>query len=155
MCKLNKSDPWDEDNLKEALKHLDKDKSRDPEGFANNIFKEDVAGTDLLKAVLMLMNLMKEKQIFPKVLEKCNITAIHKKKSKSDFTNYRGVFRVTILRSILYRLMYNSAYEAIDANLTDGNVGARKRRGCRDNMFVLTAVNKGEFRPHPAPSHRH
>ena len=34
MCKLNKSDPWEEDNLKEALKHLDKDKSRDPEGFA-------------------------------------------------------------------------------------------------------------------------
>ena len=48
---------------------------------------------------------------------------------------------MTILRSILDRLMYNSAYEAIDANLTDGNVGARKRRGCRDNMFVLTAVN--------------
>ena len=66
MCKLNKSDPWEEDNLKEALKHLDKDKSRDPEGFANEIFKEDIAGTDLLKAVLMPMNLMKKSKYFPK-----------------------------------------------------------------------------------------
>ena len=108
LCKSIKTEQWDEADLKEALKQLDKEKSRDPEGFANEIFKDDVAGTDLLKAVLKLMNLMKEKQVFPKVLEKCNITTIHKKKSKSDFQNYRGVFRVTILRSILDRLMYNS-----------------------------------------------
>ena len=73
-CKLIKTDPWDENDLKEAIKQLDKEKSCDPEGFANKIFKEDVAGTDLFKAVLKLMNLMKERQVFPKVLEKCNIT---------------------------------------------------------------------------------
>ena len=33
MCKSMKSDPWDEADLKEALKHLDKDKSRDPEAI--------------------------------------------------------------------------------------------------------------------------
>ena len=49
------------EDLKEALKHLDKDKSRDPEGFANELFKEDVAGVDLLEAVLKLMNLIKNK----------------------------------------------------------------------------------------------
>ena len=27
------------------------------------------------------------------------------------------------------------------ANLSDGNVGARKMRGCRDNIFVLSAIN--------------
>ena len=140
-CKSIKTAPWDEADLKEVLKQLDNNKSRDPEGFAHEIFKEDVAGTDLLQALLKLMNLMKEKQVFPKVLEKCNITTIHKKKSKSDFQNYRGVFRVTILRSILDRLVYNSSYETVDSHLTDGNVGARKRRGCRDNMFVLSAVN--------------
>ena len=138
-CRLQKTDPWDEDDLNQALKQLDDDKSRDPEGFSNELFKN--AGTDLLKAVLKLINLMKERQMFPKVLEKCNITTIHKKKSKNDFSNYRGVFRVTILRSILDRLIYNSSYEVIDSNLTDGNVGARKRRGCRDNMFVLSAIN--------------
>ena len=73
-------------------------------------------------------------------MEKCNITAIHKKKSKKDFQNYRGVFRVQILRSILDRLTYNDCYYTIDNYLTDGNVGARKHRSVRDNIFVLSAI---------------
>ena len=39
------------EDLKEALKHLDQDKSRDPEGFANELFKEDVAGVILLETM--------------------------------------------------------------------------------------------------------
>ena len=69
-------------------------------------------------------------------MEKCNITSLQKRKSKQEFQNYRGVFRVNVLRSILDRLIYNSCYESIDADLTDVNVGARKRRGCRDNISV-------------------
>ena len=118
LCQLNKTEPWDEEDLKIVLTELKKNKSRDADGLANELFKE-AAGTDLLKAVLKLMNLMKEKQIFPEVLEKCNITSIHKKKAKNDFLNYRGVFRVTVLRSILDRLIYNSTYETIDSHLTD------------------------------------
>ena len=36
--------------------------------------------------------------------------------------------------------MYNELYETIDHALTDGNVGARKERNIRDNLFVLGAV---------------
>ena len=42
-----------------VLKQLGKDKARDPEGLTNELFKEGVAGDDLLKAILMLMNLIK------------------------------------------------------------------------------------------------
>ena len=35
-----------------VLKQLEKDKARDPEGYANEIFKEEVAGKDLLQALL-------------------------------------------------------------------------------------------------------
>ena len=37
-CKENKSDLWDEDDLKLVLKQLLKNKSWDPEGLANEIF---------------------------------------------------------------------------------------------------------------------
>ena len=87
------------------------------------------------------MNLIKETQQYPKIMEKCNITPLHKKNSKQDYSNYRGILRVATLRSILDRLIYNSCYETIDSNLSDGNVGARKRRGCRDNIFVLSAIS--------------
>ena len=141
VSKRKKTPLWDMDDLKLALKQLGKEKSRDPEGFNNELFKEEVAGEDLLLAVLKLMNLIKKKQKYPTILEKCNITSIYKKKSRRDFENYRGVFRVQVLRSILDRLTYNDSYYTIDSNLTDGNVGARKQRSARDNIFVISAIS--------------
>ena len=37
-------------------------------------------------------------------------------------------------------MIYNDEYERIDKNLTDANVGARKNRNIRDNIFVLNAI---------------
>ena len=50
------------------------------------------------------------------------------------------MFRVTIFRSILDRLIYNDEYSSIDSNLTDSNVAVRKKRNIRDNIFVLNAI---------------
>ena len=151
LSKLEKTKPWDIEDLKLALKGLAKDKSRDADGYANELFAITVAGDDLLLAVLKLLNCIKDRQQFPKAFKKCNITPLHKSKSKNDFENYRGVFRVSVLRSILDRLIYLDSYEAIDDNLTDANVGARKNRSVRDNMFVISAVNNsvihGSSRP--------
>ena len=139
-CKENKTEPWNIEDLQKVLKQLKKDKSRDAYGYANELFTLSVAGDDLQRAVLMLLNKVKAKQQFPKAFEQCNITSLHKKGSKKDLENYRGVFRVTVLRSILDRLIYNDAYETINENLTDGNVGARKERGVRDNIFTMGAI---------------
>ena len=123
------------------MKYLKKDKSRDPHDYCNELFKEDVAGDDLKLAVLKLMNRIKKDQIFPKCMELCNISSIWKGKSpRNDFDSYRGIFRVTIFRSILDRLIYNDEYETLDTNLTDCNVGARKERNIRDNIFVINAI---------------
>ena len=140
ISKNNTTDDWTMEDLKVALKQLKDNKSRDPEGFSNELFKESVAGEDLLTAILKLMNLIKTSQSYPIILEKCNVTSIYIKKSRRDFENYRGVFRVQILRSILDRLTYNDCYYTIDENLTDRNVGARKQRSVRDNIFVLSAI---------------
>ena len=89
-----------------------------------------VAGDALQLAVLKILNVVKDKQQFAEALTNCNITSLHNKKARNDSENYRGVFRVAVLRSILYRIMYNTCYEVIDENLTDANVGARKDRSC-------------------------
>ena len=87
------------------------------------------------------MNKIKEEQSYPEALKLCNITSIWKRKgSRNQIDNYRGIFRVTIFRSILDRLIYNDEYITIDSNLSDSNVGARKGRNIRDNLFVLNAV---------------
>ena len=63
LCKLrlkkardNKTPPWTMEQLETVLKYLKKNKSRDPFGYANDIFKEDVAGKDLKVAILKLSN---------------------------------------------------------------------------------------------------
>ena len=138
---LNKTSPWTKEDLDQALKDLDNNKSRDALHYANELFKEGVAGSDLKLALLKFMNLIKDRQEYPEALQPCNITSIYKHKgSHKDFENYRGVFRVTVFRSILDRLIYNDNYHIIDEQLTDGNVGARKYRNIRDNIFVLNAV---------------
>ena len=87
------------------------------------------------------MNKIKSQQKIPKSLQLCNITSLYKNKGpRKSFSSYRGIFRVTILRSILDRLIYNDMYETLDLNLSDCNVGNRKNRNIRDNLFVLNAI---------------
>ena len=54
--------------------------------------------------------------------------------------NQRGLFNLVTIRSIIDKLIYQDEYENIDKNLTDCNVGARKERNIRDNLFVVNAV---------------
>ena len=142
IAKQIKTKPWTMDELEAVLKHLKKNKSRDPKGYANEVFRTEVAGDDLKLALLILMNRVKDEQIIPKEFELCSITSIFKKgkAGKNDFNNYRGVFRVNIFRSILDRLIFNDYFGKVDDFLTDCNVGGRPKRNIRDYLFVLNAI---------------
>ena len=70
-----------------------------------------------------------------------DISSIYKNKgNRNDYNSYRGIFLVPIFRTILDRMIYNDEYDTIDDDLTDSNVGARKNRNIRDNIFVLNAI---------------
>ena len=64
-----------------------------------------------------------------------NITTVPKKGS-----NERGIFRVSVIRSILMRLIYDSKYPEIDAKMSDSQMGERKGKGCRNNIFILNGI---------------
>ena len=140
------------DQLEVVLRNLKNNKSRDPMGFANELFKPNTAGSDLKKGILKLMNKIKNDQKYPEVLESCNISSIYKQKgSRNDFNFYRGIFRVPILRSILDRLIYNDEYDNIDRELSDSNVGARKKRNIRDNLLVMNAITNSVINGNASP----
>ena len=141
LAGTKKTAPWTMKDLDRVLRKLKKQKSRDPYGLANDIFRPGVAGDDLKLALLKLMNRIKAEQIFPECLELCDISSLWKGKGpRNDYDCYRGIFRVTIFRAILDRLIYNDEYSKIDLNLTDSNVGARKKQNIRDNIFVMNAI---------------
>ena len=98
-------------------------------------------GKDVISAIVKLMNGIKKQQKFPHCFKSCNITSLYKHKgSRKDLNMYRGIFRVSIFRNILDRLIFNDEYETIEKNLTDSNVGGRRGRNIRDNIFVLSAI---------------
>ena len=137
----NKTPPWTLEDLDIVLKQLKTNKSRDPLGFGNELFRPENAGSDLKLAVLKMMNQVKDQQVVPTSFKYCNISSLYKQKGcKKDFDNYRGIFRVTVLRSILDKLIYNDEYQNIDKNLTDSNVGARRGRNIRYNIFIINAI---------------
>ena len=49
----------------------------------------------------------------------------------------RNKFWVT---KILMRLIYNEKYPTIDSNMSDCQMGARKRKGCRNNLFIVNGI---------------
>ena len=138
-AKNNITPDWTTENVKNVIKQLKKKKSCDPYGYSNELIQE--GGNDLLLSITKLMNNVKTQQVFPECLEPCNVTSLFKNKGSSkDLNNYRGIFRVTVFRNVLDKLIFDDEYENIDRNLTDSNVGGRKRRNIRDNIFVINAI---------------
>ena len=116
-------------DLENVLDDLKKGKSRDPNGWVNDLFFNEVAGKYLKTSILKLFNKMKAENFIPDFIRKADITTIYKGKGeKYDLENDRGIFLVTILRSILMRLIYKDKYKLIDSNMSDSQLGGRKAR---------------------------
>ena len=100
-----------------------------------------MAGSDLFQSLLMLCNKVKEECEIPKFMEWTNISSIYKNKGpKNELNSDRGVFNVMIVRSIIDNLIYNEYYETIDQNMSDSNVGGRRERNIRDNLFIVYGI---------------
>ena len=141
LSKTVKSSDWTHKDLLKVMKKLKVNKAADPLGLVNELFKPGVAGSDLVNSVLTLCNMIRSECQIPKFAELANITSIYKNKgSKQDLDNDRGIFSVTCLRSIVDNLIYNDYYEIIDSNMSDSNVGGRRNRSIRDNLFIVYGV---------------
>ena len=130
---------WKMEDLEKVLKSLKNGKARDPHGHVYEIYK--YAGKDLKLSLLKFLNLVKNTQKYPTILQSSNITSFYKSKGdRADLDSDRGVFIVVKLRSILDKLVYNDKYSIIDESMSCSNIGARKNRNIRDHLFVINAV---------------
>ena len=130
-----KSQPWTLKDLNEAIKHLKKDKARDPNGLINELFKDEVAGKDFKISLLSLLNKIREENFLPDFIQLADVATIYKGKGeKCDLKNDRGIFLVTNFRSLLMRLIYKDKYSIIDVNMSDSQVGGRKSKNVRNHI---------------------
>ena len=85
--------------------------------------------------------MVKEEGDIPAFMEWTNISSLYKHCGlKSDLNNYRGVFNVIRVRAIIDDLIYNDYYQTIDESMSDSNVGGRKERNIRDNLFIVYGI---------------
>ena len=141
LAKLRKTENWKLSDLIKVTKNLKSNKASDPMGLVNELFKPGVAGLDLQQSLLMLCNKVKNECAIPAFMELTNITSIFKNKgNKTDLNNDRGVFNVMTVRSIIDNLIYSDFYDIMDGNMSDSNVGGRKNRNIRDNLFIVNGV---------------
>ena len=136
----NISPPFNINELDKVLKNLKTGKSRDPNNLVYELFKTEVMGSDMKQSVLMLLNKMKSQMKIPDELKAANVTILHKKNSKVDLNNWRGIFVTSVIRGILMKLIYGRTYEVVDKNMTDSQIGARKKKSVRNHLFVLNSI---------------
>ena len=99
------SPDWTIQDLDEALRNLKKDKARDYEGYANEIFKNEIIGSNLKESLLIMFNKMKREKFVPEFMNFANITALPQKGSILELKNERGIFRVSVIRNIFMNLI--------------------------------------------------
>ena len=149
LVKLVKTNPWKSTELQKVLKVLKSNKSRDPHGLINELFKPGVLGKSLENSILKLMNRIKEEITIPEFMEFANIVTIYKGKGpKSSLQSDRGIFLVNIMRSTLMKLIYQEKYPIVDKYMSDSQIGARRNKTIRNHIFIINgiineAVNKG------------
>ena len=136
--KSTKSESWTNVDLRKALKSLKTNKTRDPSGLINELFKFPTIGCDLENAILSLANGIKSSFYVPKIMQLSNITTIQKKnKPKHNLESDRGIFTQSVFKKIVDRLIYQEKYPLIDKSMTDSNIGSRKRRNIKNHLFII------------------
>ena len=98
LASRNKSKPWTMDDLELILKHLKIGKTRDPNGWANELFRNEVAGKGLKISMLKLFNKIKFENSIPDFIRNADVVTIYKGKKggKCDLEKNRGIFLLTI-----------------------------------------------------------
>ena len=105
------------------MKSLKKNKARDPNGWINDLFKEGVAGTNLKLSMLKLFNKIKIENYIPDFMRKADIATLYKGKGdKSNLENERGIFIVSIFRSLIMRMIYQDIYSILDESMSDSQL---------------------------------
>ena len=122
-----------------VIKYLKNNKSEGYDCISNEMIKN--SPDIILDLIYKFMNLCFEKSLIPDSWAYELISLIHKKGSKSDLNNYRGICVSSALLKILCTLLNNRLQEHCSDNeiLNKNQIGFKKY--CRTSDHILTLKN--------------
>ena len=133
-----KSPAFSMKELTEPVKNLNRGKAG---GLCSELIQSNVMGVRLKESLLVMLNNLKEEGINPNFMKESTVTTIPKTGKKFEPRYKRGIFKVSVLRSILLPLIYNRKYEMIDSNMSDNNIGAQRNKSCRNHIWLINGIN--------------
>ena len=57
-----------------------------------------------------------------------------------DLQNDRGIFIVNLLKSIFMKMVWGDVYDILDQNMSDSNVGGRRKKNIRNHLFIINGI---------------
>ena len=122
-------------NISKALKNLDQKKACQ----GNDIPVKMIKFSDDIVSDFIYHNYNNSlfSTIFPSVLQKADISPIHKKKSKLDIENYRPVSILLVLSKIYERCMFDQMYAYFNNILSKHQCGFRQSYSMQHSLLLM------------------
>ncbi|XP_059045113.1 uncharacterized protein LOC131840914 [Achroia grisella] len=132
--------------VEKALLHLNVSKGAGCDGIPP-IFWRNCSKT-LSLPLTKIFNMSLIEGIFPDVWKKAHIVPIHKKGTKINVENYRGISILNTVSNLFERLVLDFIYPVIHKYLPDSQHGFLKKRSTVTNLtcfsnYILTNMDKG------------
>ena len=141
ISSLMNVDKWTNNELLSITKKLKNKKARDCDGIIYELFKPGNCGSDVINSLLCLFNNIKEELTIPDFFQNMKITSIYKSKGlKTLLSNERSIFNLSKPRNLIDKLIYENIYKIIDQNMSCSNVGGRRGRSMRDQLFIIYSI---------------
>jgi len=131
-----------ENEVKHAIKKLKPNKASGNDKIIGEMIK---AGTDILVPCLTnLFNIIFRSKEYPKEWNKGIITAIHKKGSKYDPNNYRGITVNSVVAKVYSMVLCSRLEKYVEENkiMNDTQIGFKKNAQTVDHVLVLQALTE-------------
>ena len=89
-----------------------------------------------------MLNKTRSALIIPDMMKTVNVAMLPKpgKPGLHGLENQRGVFLISVFRSILMKLLLKDEYKTLDNFMTDSNIGGRKNKRIQDHIFIVNGI---------------
>ena len=126
--------PTTTEEVTEICKTLAKKPSKGQDGIPTNILLNSI--TELGDILANCINCSFEQGSFPQCLKGATVIPLHKKKSKSDPSNYRPVSLLNSLSKIIEKVIHTRLYEYMKDKICINQFGFRPKHSTTDLMIM-------------------
>ena len=132
------SQPISEEEIQTAVTQLRKRKASGADGISAEWLM--LGGAETIRWLASLFSSIWASESIPSDWLDHLIVPLHKKGSRSECDNYRGIALLSIPSKVFARVLLNRIKPRAEALLRENQCGFRKGRGCTDQLFSLRVM---------------